>query len=104
MQSSGAAAMANVGLSEGELRILRARLEHLTPGPYALTQPYALWQIHRQRPAEGGEAMHPLDEVATFGRGDDANFFLDAQRLLPRLLADYERLRDMAYGALAQGA
>lgn len=106
MQSSGAAT-ATVGLNEAELRLLRARIERVTPGPLELTQPYALWQVHRQRSDRGtgrDGAMHPLDEVATFGRSEDADFFLDAQRLLPRLLADYERLRNGVCGTLARGA
>jgi hypothetical protein len=104
MQSNGASVQTMAGLNEGELRLLRARIERVSPGPFELSQPFALWQIHRQPAADRNGAKHPLDEVATFGRSEDADFFLDAQRLLPRLLADYERLRTAENGTLAKGA
>ena len=104
MQSNSAAAQAMVGLNEGELRLLRARIERVSSGPFELSQPFALWQIHRQPSVDRNGAKHPLDEVATFGRSEDADFFLDTQRLLPRLLADYERLRNAENGTLAKGA
>jgi hypothetical protein len=104
MQSTGATTGAISGLNEGELRLLRARIEHVSQGPFELSQPFALWQIHRLRAEMQDGVKHPLDEVATFGQSEDANFFLDAQRLLPRLLADYERLCVAERGELPKGA
>ena len=101
MQTNGAASGMLVRLNEAELRELRAWLERVTPGPFTLSQPYALWQVHRE---QHDNAMRPLDEVATFSRSEDATFFLDAHRLLPRLLADYERLRAAERAELPRGA
>jgi hypothetical protein len=93
-----------MGPSEAELRLLRTRLERATPGPFELTQPYALWHLHRRPAATPDGTLNPLDEVATFSRSEDADFFLDAQHLLPRLLDDYERLRQAERPALPKGA
>jgi hypothetical protein len=112
MQTSGSstaaqttkAAQGMTGLNEAELRLLRARLQHATSGPFELTQPYALWHLHRQPSAAPDGTLNPLDEIATFGRSEDADLFLDTQRLLPRLLDDYERLRLAERAALPKGA